>query len=42
MLIIAQDVHHAGELRQEVDNMLETMPARPKFLHSAQPAPDQI
>jgi nucleotide-binding universal stress UspA family protein len=42
VLIIAQDVHHAGELRQEVDNMLETMPARTKFLHSAQPAPDQI
>lgn len=42
VLVIASDVDRAGVLRQEVDDRLKSLPARPKFLHSARPAPDQM
>jgi nucleotide-binding universal stress UspA family protein len=42
VLIIAEDVDQAGSLRQEVNDRLESLPTRAKFLHSAHPAPDQM
>jgi nucleotide-binding universal stress UspA family protein len=42
VLIVARDVDQAGVLRQEVDGRLEPLRMRPKFLHSAHPAPDQM
>lgn len=42
VLIVAADLDHAGVLRQEVDERLESSPVEHKFLHSAHPAPDQM
>lgn len=42
VLIVAQDIDHAGALRQQVNEKFLSLPLRPKFLHSAQPAPDQM
>ena len=42
VLIIAEDVDHAGELRQQVDDRFDGLPQRPNFLHIARPEPDQM
>lgn len=42
VLIVAQDMDRAEALRKEVDDRLVSLTTRPKFLHSAHPAPDQM
>ena len=42
VLIIAPDMDQAAALRQEIDDRFASLPVRPKFLHSAHPAPDQM
>jgi len=42
VLIVAEDIDRAGMLRQEVNDRLDLLHMRPRFLHSAHPAPDQM
>lgn len=42
VLIVAEDVDRAGQLRQEVCDIVETVSKKPRFLHVAHPVPDQL